>query len=262
MAISASQVGDGQEACVLQITDTHLFSSNEGRLANVDTQASLGAVLDMALASKVPELLLVTGDIAQDPHQDAYKALVEQIRSRYSGALLCLPGNHDDPQVAGDLFAKRLVRFNNWQLLALDSHVQGEERGEIAEEEFERLDAELAASEAQHIMVALHHPPLELASPLDHGRVGNGHQLLARLAADGRVRGILFGHVHQAVQLEIGELKLFGTPSTCVQFMPLVQKFALDKKAPGCRFITLLRDGEIATQVMRLKDGMFPASLD
>ncbi len=262
MAISGSPGNSGQAPCILQITDTHLFSSRGARLANVDTLASLGAVLDMALASKEPELLLVTGDIAQEPHQDAYKALLEQIRSRYSGALVCLPGNHDDPRLAGDLFAKRWARFDSWQLLTLDSHVPGEERGEIAEEEFERLDAELAASEAQHILVALHHPPLELASPLDHGRVGNGSQLLARLAADGRVRGILFGHVHQAVQLEIGALKLFGTPSTCVQFMPLVQKFALDTKAPGCRFITLMRDGEIATQVMRLKDGMFPASLD
>ncbi len=248
-------------ACILQITDTHLFSSGSGRLAGVDTRASLAAVLDMALAERQPDLLLVTGDIAQEPHPDAYAVLVAQIRERYSGKLVCLPGNHDEPELAPELFDTQESPHNDWQILALDSHVPGQEGGEVSSAELERLAAALAASDASHILVALHHPPLELASPLDHGRVANGSQLLEQLAADGRVRGILFGHVHQSVRLEIGDLVLYGTPSTCVQFKPLVRQFALDTRPPGCRWITLMPDGKIETQVSRLVEGSFPASL-
>lgn len=250
---------------VLQITDTHLFppsaAGGEQVLAGVDTRKSLAAVLDMALAEATPDLLLVTGDIAQDPHPDAYAELERLIRARFAGDLLCLPGNHDEPELAEALFSRREWRAENWQIMALDSHVHGEERGELSASELGRLSAQLEASEAENILTAVHHPPLELGSPLDHGRIANGSELLERLAADGRVRGILFGHVHQAVRLEIGDLLLYGSPSTCVQFKPLVRQFALDTRPPGCRWLTLCDDGEITTRVARLDEGSFPASL-
>lgn len=250
---------------ILQITDTHLFppgaAGGEQVLAGVDTRKSLAAVLDMALAEATPDLLLVTGDIAQDPHPDAYAELQEQIRARYSGELLCLPGNHDEPGLAPELFSRCEWQRDTWQVLTLDSHIHGEERGELSDSELARLSALLDASEAPNILTAVHHPPLELGSPLDHGRIGNGSELLERLAADGRVRGILFGHVHQAVRLEIGDLMLYGSPSTCVQFKPLVRQFALDTRPPGCRWLTLCDDGEITTRVARLDEGSFPALL-
>ncbi len=215
----------------------------------------------MVLGNRTPDLVLVTGDIAQTPHPGAYAELLRQVRLRYSGDLLCLPGNHDEPELAVELFANKIWRRDRWEVLALDSHVHGEERGELADAEFDWLESALSDSMARHILTAVHHPPLELASPLDHGRIGNGHALLERLAADSRVRAILFGHVHQAVHLEIGDLMLYGSPSTCVQFKPLVRQFALDSRPPGCRWLTLADDGKIATEVLRLGEGSFPAAL-
>ena len=133
---------------ILQITDTHLFAPDSSldsagdeakRLANVDTRQSLAAVLDMALAQRTPDLVLVTGDIAQDPHPHAYAELSEQIRSRFAGDILCLPGNHDEPEAAPALFESKSWSMNRWQVIALDSHVHGEERGELAISELERL---------------------------------------------------------------------------------------------------------------------------
>ena len=253
---------------ILQITDTHLFpkpagDNGYGLLAGVDTRASLGAVLDMAFADSVrpPDLLLVTGDIAEEPDTAAYAALHEAIAERYQGDVLCLPGNHDEPERAPATFARRDWARAGWQVLALDSHVHGEERGELAGSELERLVAALEHSQARHILAAVHHPPLELASPLDHGRIKNGARLLELLAADGRVRGILFGHVHQAIYAEIGHLALYGSPSTCVQFKPLVGQFALDSQAPGCRWLNIKDNGGIVSRVQRLAHGSFPARL-
>jgi Icc protein len=52
---------------ILQITDPHLYGSASARLRGVQTDASLHAVLDDALA-RVPDYsaMLVTGDLVQD----------------------------------------------------------------------------------------------------------------------------------------------------------------------------------------------------
>jgi Icc protein len=63
------------------------------------------------------------------------------------------------------------------------------------------------------------------------------------------VKGILWGHVHQSYDGQLGEIRLMGTPSTCVQFKPLVDDFELDTRPPGFRLLTLNADGQIETQV-------------
>ena len=45
---------------------------------------------------------------------------------------------------------------------------------------------------------------------------------------------------------------ILSTPSTCIQFKPKSDKFALDEEHPGYRFIKLKANGEIETQVYRL----------
>ena len=51
---------------LLQITDTHLFASAEGRLLAVRTAESLAAVLEQVQANEHPyEVILATGDLSQ-----------------------------------------------------------------------------------------------------------------------------------------------------------------------------------------------------
>jgi Icc protein len=46
-------------------------------------------------------------------------------------------------------------------------------------------------------------------------------------------------------------------PSTCIQFKPLSDGFALDESGPGWRYLTLHPDGRVASQVWRLPLGQF-----
>ena len=246
---------------ILQITDTHLFPDADERLAGVDTRASLAAVLDAAFAEHTPDLLLATGDLAQEPATAAYEQLRAEIARRYSGPLCALPGNHDEPEQVAERLAVAPVTLGSWTIVPLDSHVPGEERGELSAAELERLERTLQEVATEHVLVGVHHPPLEVGSPLDHGRIGNGAQLLARLAADERVRGVVFGHIHREVDLRIGNLRLLESPSTCVQFKPLTTAFALDTQPPGYRWLVLADDGTIRTRVARLPAGSFPAGL-
>ncbi|MEM7218077.1 MAG: metallophosphoesterase [Pseudomonadota bacterium] len=240
---------------VLQVTDTHLFPDANSRLVGVDTRATLAATLDAALSKGAPDLLLLTGDLAEDPQTEAYAALEAIVQQRFSGDLLCVPGNHDDPARSG-LFERREWFAGDWGVLGLDSRVANAEGGRVAEAELRRLLERIDAAQQPNLLIAVHHPPLELASPLDHGRIENGRELLAELGARGAVRAILFGHVHQAVEAQIGTLRLFGTPSSCVQFKPLRTRFALDldspSSTPGWRWLTLGSDGSFASEVQRL----------
>ncbi len=59
---------------LLQITDTHLFASAEGRLLAVRTAESLAAVLERVQANDHPfDLILATGDLSQDHSPESYQ---------------------------------------------------------------------------------------------------------------------------------------------------------------------------------------------
>lgn len=246
---------------LLQLTDTHLYAQADERLAGVDTRASFEAVLEQALRHQVPDLLLLTGDLAQAPSTATYALVEEIVASRYRGEVIYLPGNHDDPQFAPELFAERVFVAEGWRVIGLNSRIPTAEGGRIEGAELDWLQAQLDSAQEANILIAVHHPPLELGHCLDHGRIENGPQLLARLALDDRVRGLIHGHVHQAAASQIGALQLLATPSTSVQFKPLCEKFALDSKPPGCRWLHLASDGSIETRIERLPPGAFPATL-
>ena len=64
-----------------------------------------------------------------------------------------------------------------------------------------------------------------------------------------RLRGVVFGHAHQEVEAQVAAIPVWGVPSTCFQFQPLTQNFAVDVTAPGYRWLRLEDDGRIETTV-------------
>ena len=103
----------------------------------------------------------------------------------------------------------------------------------------------------------------------------------------GRLRGCVHGHVHQEVNAQVslsgepqeddptaqdpsGEkqaastsvynaklasdksVPVWGSPSTCFQFQPRSQTFAVDASGPGYRWLYLQDDGSVGTEVKRI----------
>jgi Icc protein len=60
----------------------------------------------------------------------------------------------------------------------------------------------------------------------------------------------LFGHVHQQYEGEHEGIRIIGTPSTCRQFKPGSDDFALDDEPPAYRRITLNSDGSINSELI------------
>ena len=242
---------------VLHLTDPHLFADADGDLRGTVTQESLQRVLDHYEAGDWrADRALITGDLIQDDSAEAYDRFRELLLP-LNMRMHCVPGNHDirdfmRPICSRPPFsycAKEEIR--DWLLLGLDSCIKGDAGGEIAQEEFDRLDLIISESLAKHIMICLHHPPIPMGSAwLDTVALRNGDKLLERLQAADRVRLILFGHVHQPYDAEHLGMQVIGTPSTCSQFKPKSDDFALDDRPPAYRRITLNSDGSSSSELI------------
>ena len=79
----------------IQITDCHLFASEEGKLLGMDTQASLNAVMDKIHAEQNQfDFYLCTGDLSQDGSVESYQYL-KDLLAQDKKEPFWIPGNHD-----------------------------------------------------------------------------------------------------------------------------------------------------------------------
>lgn len=251
---------------LLQITDTHLMAEPGGTLLNVDTDASLAAVVDLARERLPADALLITGDIAGDGADDAYHRL-DRALAPLATPSFWLPGNHDegghtDPELAARFV--RSVRFPHWDVVLLNTQVANEVGGHLDADELAALaDAVASANDGgRHLLVALHHPLHPLGCDwLDAQRVGNADAFAALLAALAGEALVISGHVHQDSDLVSAGVRYLTTPSTCVQFMPGSRDFQADDRGPGFRWLELRADGSVATGIERVTDIHFPVDL-
>ncbi len=243
---------------VLQLTDTHLFADPEATLLGMNTEQSLRAVLEGARAGRwPPDLVLATGDLVHDGSEAGYVRLREHL-SGLAAPVLLLPGNHDERAqllrfATGDgLKAPRNVLCGGWQIVLLDSTVPGSDGGHLPDGELQALEACLREHAGRPALICLHHPPVAVGSRwLDTMMIGNAGAFFEVLDAHAQVRAVLWGHIHQIYESERRGVRLLASPSTCIQFEPGSEKFALDHAAPGYRRLRLYPDGGLQTEVGR-----------
>lgn len=242
---------------VLHLTDTHLFADKTGELRGTVTYDALEGVLEHLREDDFrPEHIALTGDLVQDESPDAYDHF-PQLFGDPGPSVLCVPGNHDSPEVMQQKLDRApfaycaSLRAGPWQLVGLDSTVAGAPGGRISDTELDRLRQLVETQRAQHVAVFLHHPPIDVGSSwLDSVGLDNGEEFLEVLDELGTVRLVGFGHVHQAVDEERRNIAILGTPSTCRQFKPGSDDFALDDRPPAYRRIRLNDDGRVESELV------------
>jgi Icc protein len=242
---------------LLQVTDTHLFADESGELYGVQTWKSFRAVLDAAREIAHPgyDGILVTGDVAEDGRRETYERFREEMSS-WGVPVLCIPGNHENRELMTEILGRPPFQyagardFGDWRVVMLESHVPGKDHGEISESELARLERELSTASDSHVLVCVHHQVMPVGSPwLDGVGLRNHETVLALLERHDNVRGVLFGHVHQASDRLHGELHVMSTPSTCAQFTPFTRTAVMDLRPPGFRWLELTPTGGINTGV-------------
>ena len=246
---------------ILHITDPHLFANAESSLRGTVTYETLTAVLDhYRYSAWEADLILMTGDVVQDDTADAYERFKELL-SPLGLPVVCVPGNHDvRPMMESALSVAPFsycdtMDAGDWLLIGIDSCIDDDAGGFIRDSEMQRLADILHQTSASHVAVCLHHPPLPMQSKwLDEVGLRNSAEFLDLIAASGNVRLTLFGHVHQTLSAMYEGTQIIGTPSTCRQFMPGSDEFALDDKPPAYRRIELSADGTVSTELVWVKE--------
>lgn len=249
---------DNQRALrVLQLTDPHLMADPAGGLLGVNTRDSLDAVIAQVLDDHgQPDLVLATGDIAQDATDDAYRLFGDKLEA-FSCPSAWMAGNHDDSALLARIAAERHadqrhIIEGGWQFVLLDTSVPGKVFGELADSELAFLEETLRQNSDTPALVALHHHPIEIdtewMSPIGLRNRDAFWQVIDRFP---QVKIVLWGHIHQELEQVRNGVRLLATPSTCIQFTAGSVEFSVENKAPGYRWFELLPSGEFSTEVDR-----------
>jgi Icc protein len=242
---------------ILHLTDLHLFASVHTSLRGVVTQHSLDRVLEHAQRHDwPPDCILLTGDLVHDESVAGYQRLRERFAA-FGVPVHCIAGNHDSPAAMHAVLEDPPLHYagnrqlGNWSIVLLDTHVPGQDGGEISGGDLTRLEDALQAHPSRHTLICLHHHPVAVGSAwLDELGIANRDALFAVIDRHPNARALLWGHVHQTFDERRGDLRLLATPSTCVQFKPHCEQFRYDELPPACRWLTLHEDGRIDTALL------------
>jgi Icc protein len=252
---------------VLQFTDTHLYKDLQGNLLGMNTYESFRLCIEKAYNRHWPaDLVLATGDLTHDATPEAYQHL-KNIFQTIECDICPIAGNHDNTDVLSrilpgeNIIKEKYYTRRNWLIVLLDSSIRNSEAGKLAESELRHLEDCLEKHPDHYVMICLHHPPVTINSKwIDTMMLQNPQEFFNILNKHENIKIILWGHIHQEFKSTINDITLLASPSTCVQFLPLSDDFAIDELPPGYRWLVLHDDGTFDTGIERLDEA--PAGLD
>ena len=244
---------------ILQVTDPHLHAHRDAMMRGLNTYETFMAIVErVATGARKPHAVIATGDLVQDETRQGYERFRDTIRV-LDAPVHCIPGNHDSPRIMAETLSKPPFHFcgthsyGNWQLVMLNTAVRWEDAGRLETTQLRILESALKQHADRHVLVAMHHHPVPVGSAwLDGLGLRNGDEFLDIIDRYDNVRGVAWGHVHQAFEQERNGIRLFSTPSTCSQFLPDSDVFMMDSRPPAYRWIELHTDGTIDTEIVWL----------
>jgi 3',5'-cyclic AMP phosphodiesterase CpdA len=186
---------------ILHLSDTHL-----ARTATVGRESLRRMLADCREVPAI-DVVVVTGDVADDGSREAYaevKELIGAFADERGIPALYAPGNHDERDAFAEVlgtavFGVRMV--GGYRVVTLDSVVPGKAYGWIGEDQLDWLRDLLSEPAPQGSVIAFHHPPIAADIEFQRALGLQNPQALAEVIQGTDVRIILCGHFH---------LQLFG----------------------------------------------------
>lgn len=237
---------------LLHITDLHFKPEANDTLAGILPDINLKAVLVEAfeLYSNF-ELIVISGDLAQDPCLASYER-IREILTPYQTPVLSVPGNHDSLQMmqsvlhGGRFSCATKYDIQGWQIITVNSQQADSNQGWVSPTEIQNLKH--AFENTKPSLLVIHHHFLDTGSPwMDRMKIANAAEFLDVIAQQEQLKLVIHGHVHQELQWRFQDFSVVATPSTAVQFAPLASSFQLSSSAPGFRIIELHADGNFSS---------------
>jgi 3',5'-cyclic AMP phosphodiesterase CpdA len=216
---------------VVQITDLHIGYAPTVAGVPIDT----GARLDLAVEhinrlGAAVDAVIVTGDLTTEGSRSEY-ARVRASLSRLTPPCYLIAGNHDERSNLRAVFADHAylhadrtflhysIEEHPLRLVGLDTHVPGEEGGELCEGRLRWLREVLAAEPRRPTLLFLHHPPFRSGIPsFDATACRGAEELGAIVRAHEQVQGIACGHIHRAMHVRWCGTVVTVCPSAAFQY--------------------------------------------
>jgi 3',5'-cyclic-AMP phosphodiesterase len=206
---------------IAQISDLHIKRAGVLAYGQVDTAAALTRCVATLNAFRPrPELVVISGDLADTPVAEEYEHLNRLLAPLEIG-FAAVPGNHDSRELMRAALPKggyaqstgalnSLHAVGPLDLVLLDSSVPGKPHGELEAATLAWLDATLALSSTRPALIFLHHPPFVTGiHHMDVQNLRNAGALANVLRQHPRARLVAAGHVHRAALTQF-----FGVPAT------------------------------------------------
>ena len=206
---------------IAQISDLHIKRPGVLAYGQVDTAAALTRCVATLNAFRPrPELVVISGDLADTPVAEEYEHLNRLLAPLEIG-FAAVPGNHDSRELMRAALPKggyaqstgalnSLHAVGPLDLVLLDSSVPGKPHGELEAATLAWLDATLALSSTRPALIFLHHPPFVTGiHHMDMQNLRNAGALANVLRQHPRARLVAAGHVHRAALTQF-----FGVPAT------------------------------------------------
>jgi 3',5'-cyclic AMP phosphodiesterase CpdA len=205
---------------IAQISDPHIKSPGALAYGRVDTARALErCVATLNQFSPKPDLVVISGDLADTPRGEEYEHL-KRLLAPLQIAFVGIPGNHDQRDMMRAAFPQNYafasgplnqrVEIGGLDLVLLDSSVSGKPHGELDPPTLQWLETTLASASDRPALLFLHHPPFQAGIwHMDRQNLQNAGELADVVKRHPRVQLIAAGHVHRAT------LAMFaGVPAT------------------------------------------------
>ncbi|MCA0922848.1 phosphodiesterase [Pseudooceanicola nanhaiensis] len=215
---------------IAHLSDSHVLTGGRRLADRFDTGAAFDRlVASLAALTVRPDVILFSGDLGEDATEEEYAHVGAGLRS-LGLPVLAVPGNHDArapmlaqlPDMVRETGSGHLCLCEDLGplvVIGLDTLVPGTPHGELCADRLAWLDTQLKTHQDRDVLIIMHHPPLEtgLQDMDSMGLLSGRDALAAQVAAHGRVRAILCGHMHRAIQGSFGGAPVRVSPSASHQ---------------------------------------------
>lgn len=199
---------------IAQITDLHLPADRQKTVHGVNVYAVLEKMLE-DICKQNPDLVLVTGDIADDGGVEAFETLNELLKP-FPDAMV-IPGNHDLGEHYPKFFddAPYQVReMDGWTLLGINTSEEV-----ILPETMEACKGALEKN--SRVMMATHHPMVPVGTPFFDKELclQNRDESWEFFKSFPSLKAAVFGHIHFLHHSWHDHILVAGTPAVSFELI-------------------------------------------
>lgn len=217
---------------LIQISDCHVVSAPKLVSGRLDTRLLLARAVDRISADleKIGPVdgVVVTGDISDDGSIDSYETFLS-VMEPIGVPVFLIPGNHDKRESMFEVFGAPVQgqsekfqwvrRFDDMQLIGLDTVVPKSGGGAIDAVTLDFLSETLSESPEVPTLIALHHPPFNSGVGFMDAIGLRGFDELREALGQSRAEiRLICGHLHMLVAASLGQHIAISSPATCSSF--------------------------------------------